>query len=168
VGTTAAIRFDPCGEVVLVADDDLSASAVAGVAAGLDSWNRAAGAHLAVLRRSAAASAGTGQGVSPVATVPIHFQAAGAPFHGLYDPERGQIFINTDLAGHGQSVAVAHEVGHAFGLVHVSPGARRSVMNPDNLEEEPNAADVASLAGSWGGSCPPEVRTAAPAAVVTP
>lgn len=164
VGSAAALRFDPCGAVVLVADDELSTSSLAGVAAGLDSWNRTAGAHLTVVRRSAASSLGA----SPIPTVPIHFQAAGAPFHGLYDPERGQIFINTDLVGHGQAVAVAHEVGHAFGLVHVSTGERRSVMNPDNLEEEPNAGDVAKLAEGWGGSCPLEVRAAAPAAIVTP
>jgi hypothetical protein len=159
--TAGALRFDPCAEVVLVADDDLSASAVAGVTAGLDSWNRAAGAHLVVVRRSAASSAA---GTAP--TVPIHFQAAGAPFHGLYDPERGQIFINTDLAGHGQAVAVAHEVGHAFGLVHVSSDERRSVMNPDNLDEDPNAGDVATLAAGWGGACLPDGQ--APVAAVTP
>lgn len=146
VGTAASLRFDPCAEVVLVADDDLAASAMAGVAAGLESWNRAAGAHLTVARPSAISGS--------VPTVPIHFEAAGAPFHGLYDPARGQIFINTDLAGRGLSVAVAHEVGHAFGLVHVSPDQRRSVMNPDNLDEEPNAGDVATLADGWGGACP--------------
>jgi hypothetical protein len=155
-GTATGLRFDPCAEVVLVADDDLSADSMAGVAAGLDSWNKVAGAHLAVVRRSAASSGGT------VPTVPIHFQAAGAPFHGLYDSERGEIFINTDLAGHGEAVAVAHEVGHAFGLVHVSSDQRRSVMNPNNLEEEPNAGDVATLAEGWGGSCP----SGAPAAAV--
>jgi hypothetical protein len=161
-GTATGLRFDPCAEVILVADEDLPGSAMAGVAAGLDSWNKVAGAHLAVVRRSAASSAGA------VPTVPIHFQAAGAPFHGLYDPERGEIFINTDLAGHGEAVAVAHEVGHAFGLVHVSTDERRSVMNPNNLEEEPNAGDVATLAAGWGGSCPSDGQTPAPADVVAP
>jgi hypothetical protein len=150
---SGAVRFDPCASVVLVPDPGLSAAAVAGIVAGIGLWNQAA--HARVVMGPVPGDSDSGAAPTPAATgepvaLPIHFQAAGAPFHGLYDPAGAQIFINTDLDGHDRIVAVAHEVGHAFGLVHVPVGERRSVMNSGNLDEEPNAADVAALAEIWG------------------
>ncbi len=60
------------------------------------------------------------------------------------------MFINTDLAGAPLAVTIAHEIGHAFGLVHVPAGQRTSVMNPNNLVIEPTAEDVDTLAMRWG------------------
>ena len=151
-----AVRYDPCARLVLVPDPGLSADAVAGVGEGIGLWNQAAHARVVM---------GSGPAASDPAAepraLPIHFQAAGAPFHGLYDPAGAQIFINTDLDGHDRIVAVAHEVGHAFGLVHVPLDERRSVMNSGNLDEEPNAADVAALAELWG-TCPSGADPAPP------
>jgi len=148
-----AVRFDPCAELILVPDPGVSASAAAGIGAGIGLWNQAA--HARVVMGAGAEDVGSGATSAPGGrvAVPIHFQAAGAPFHGLYDPAGAQIFINTDLDGHDRIVAVAHEVGHAFGLIHVPLDERRSVMNSGNLDEEPNAADVAALAEIWG-ACP--------------
>lgn len=64
------------------------------------------------------------------------------------------IFINDDLDGQPLAVTVAHELGHAFGLVHVDPSVRASVMNPGNLSTPPTAADAAQVTGLWG-ACPP-------------
>ena len=153
-----AVRFDPCARLVLIPDLGLSADAVTGVGAGIGLWNQAAHARVVMGSSGPGASDLAGQ---PLA-LPIHFQAAGAPFHGLYDPAGAQIFINTDLEGHDRIVAVAHEVGHAFGLVHVPLDERRSVMNSGNLDEEPNAADVAALAAIWG-TCAPGAEPASPA-----
>ena len=91
-------------------------------------------------------------GASTVETpaVPVHFQAAAANFHGLYDPAVAQIFINRELGGAPLAIAVAHEVGHAFGLAHVSASERPSIMNPGNLTVEPNAADADTLISAWG------------------
>ena len=61
------------------------------------------------------------------------------------------MFINTDLAGAPLAVTIAHEIGHAFGLVHVPADQRTSVMNPNNLVVEPTAEDVDTLATRWGG-----------------
>jgi len=80
--------------------------------------------------------------------VPVHFQAAAGNFHGLYDAPNAQIFIDRDLGGTPLAIAVAHEVGHAFGLAHVD--GRSSVMNPGNLTIAPNEADAAALMQTWG------------------
>ena len=162
---SGAVRFDPCASVVLVPDPGLSAAAVAGIGAGIGLWNLAAHARVVMGTvpgdfNNAGAVPTTPAGTGEPVTLPIHFQAAGAPFHGLYDPAGAQIFINTDLDGHDRIVAVAHEVGHAFGLVHVPVGERRSVMNSGNLDEEPNAADVAALTEIWG-ACPTAAEPAA-------
>ena len=102
-------------------------------------WNDRAGTHLMM-------------GADPGASgLPIHFQNAGPPFHGLYDAPSGQVYINTDLAGAPLAITIAHEIGHAFGLVHIPADQRTSVMNPNNLVVEPTAEDIATLAMRWGG-----------------
>jgi hypothetical protein len=109
------------------------------VATAASWWNAAAGARLSVAGAQPAPAG---------AAVPVSFQAAAAPSHGLYDPEHGAVLINDDLSGRFVAVTVAHEVGHAFGLVHVS--GRPSVMNPGNLDVAPNDGDVADLVSLWG------------------
>jgi len=140
------VLFDPCGPVALVTDPGLTAAQSAGLAAGLALWNARANTRLSL----ASADAGAGAGDPPAGGLPIHFQDAAPPFHGLYDAPRGQVFINTDLAGEALAVTIAHEVGHAFGLVHISADQRSSVMNPNNLVVEPTLEDVDTLAMRWG------------------
>lgn len=92
-------------------------------------------------------------GLRAGATLEIRFEAAAAPFHGLYDDEQGVIYINDDLADRTTlSIVIAHEVGHAFGLPHVPASERASLMNPGNLVTPPTAEDQAALAALWG-SC---------------
>ncbi len=140
------VTFDACAPLVLVPDASATDAQLGGISAALALWNTAAGTRLDVSQTPP-------DGVS---TVPIHFQAAAAPMHGLYDPQAVAIFINDDLSDLSSALAVtiAHEVGHTFGLLHIPDGTRPSVMNPGNLSVTPNAADVATLAGIWG-SCPP-------------
>jgi hypothetical protein len=141
----AAVVFDPCAPLALVLDPQASAAQAQGIADGLALWNARAQTRLSVVSAPPAPGA---------AAVPVHFQGAAAPFHGLYDPGTGQVFINDDLADHQRMVAVAHEVGHAFGLKHVSTDERASLMNAGNLDVDPTAADADALAGLWG-RCPP-------------
>ncbi len=135
-----AVAFDPCQPLLLMPDPAATPAEREGIVAGAALWNAIAGARLGV----------AGTDTSPDAALPIHFQAAAAAFHGFYDAESGQVFINTDLGGNAQAVTIAHEIGHAFGLAHVPPGQRASVMNPGNLNIEPNADDAATLALRWG------------------
>jgi hypothetical protein len=136
-----AVTFDPCTPVTLIPDATATDAQLQGVAAGAALWNASAASDL-LSGSSAAVAAGP--------AVPIHFQVAGAPFHGLYDAPSGQIYINDDLAGDELAITIAHEVGHSFGLVHIPSNERASLMNPGNLTVVPTAADVATLAGLWG------------------
>ena len=136
-----AVTFDPCTPVTLVPDAAATDAQLQGVAAGAALWNASAASDLL-----SASSAGG----STWPTLPIHFQVAGAPFHGLYDAPSGQIYINDDLTGDELAITIAHEIGHSFGLVHIPSNVRPSLMNPANLTVDPTAADVATLAGLWG------------------
>jgi hypothetical protein len=84
------------------------------------------------------------------AQVPVRFKDAPAPFHGVY--EAGVAFVNKKLAGSERDITVAHELGHALGLPHVSKEERPSLMNPGNLTVPPSTADIDDLRRQWG--CP--------------
>jgi hypothetical protein len=139
----AALRFDACGALSLAPDADATADQIDGITLAASLWNARAGARLAI---GSTTQPTTTNDATP--TVPVHFQSAAGAFHGFYDPHSGEVFVNLDLAGRERAVTIAHEVGHAFGLPHVS--AYASVMNPGNLTVEPNADDVAALAALWG------------------
>jgi hypothetical protein len=141
-----AVRFDPCAPLALVVGAGTTAERTAGVRAAADLWNGAARARLSVGDATAAPAVDASGATSP--TLPVQFEMAVALSHGFYDPTNGEVLINDDLTARPLTVTIAHEVGHAFGLVHVTN--RPSVMNPGNLDVEPNAGDVAALAALWG------------------
>jgi hypothetical protein len=138
------VTFDPCQPLVLAPDPEASPAQRAGVAAGMALWTAVMPVQLTLTEETGSAP------TAETPAVPVHFQAAAANFHGVYEPAAAQIFINRDLGGAPLAIAVAHEVGHAFGLDHVSAGERPSVMNPGNLTVEPNAADADTLISAWG------------------
>ena len=139
--TGPGIVFDACAPLSLQLDQGDTADQMQAIASAIDLWNSRAGTRLSIVNGAVTGSPGM---------VPLHFQAAAAPFHGLYDPTTGQVFINDDLVDHQRVVTIAHEVGHVMGLVHISPDQRASVMNPGNLDVEPTAADVGALSALWG------------------
>jgi hypothetical protein len=167
----AAVRVDPCEPAVLALDPDATAEQETGVRAAMELWNRGAAARLSLTRAAPGqvvndapdASSVSHDGAaapSPGSTVlPIRFRRAAAPSHGYFNPETGEILINLDLTSQPMVVAIAHEVGHAFGLVHVS--GRPSVMTSGNLSITPTEGDVAELAKLWG-ACPPAAQPPSP------
>jgi hypothetical protein len=132
------VAFDACAALPIVPDAALTETQSAGIVAAMALWNERAGTRLTLATDR------------DVPGLPIHFQGAAPNFHGLYDAPNGQVYINTDLDGSALAVTIAHEIGHAFGLSHVSAGQRSSVMNPNNLVVEPTAEDVDTLAMRWG------------------
>jgi hypothetical protein len=145
----SAVRFDPCHPLALVLDPGTTTYRQAGTNAASELWNQAANAQLSLAHAGAAPALDASGAADP--TLPIHFEVAAAPSHGLFDPAGADVLINDDLTARPLTVTIAHELGHAFGLVHVTD--RPSVMNPGNLDVEPNSGDVAALAAIWG-ACP--------------
>jgi Zn-dependent peptidase ImmA (M78 family) len=112
----------------------------AGIRSGIALWNERARTRLTL------------ESMTAMPELAIQFQRAAAPFHGYYDAQRATVFINEDLRDAAQSIVIAHEIGHAFALAHVSQ--RPSVMASGNLDTEPTAEDVETLAGLWGPCAP--------------
>ncbi len=109
----SAITFDPCAGITVAMAGTPTQPQSDGVAAAIALWNATGQTRLSAGPDAAAAS------------IPVHFQFAASPDHGLYDGQQGAIFVNEDLTGDPLAVTLAHELGHAFGLVHVgSRGAQ--------------------------------------------
>ncbi|MDP2342009.1 MAG: hypothetical protein Q8O67_13710 [Deltaproteobacteria bacterium] len=143
--TTIETVFDPCVPLRIDASQ-LSDSQARSVGNAVTMWNRKAGALLSLATGA--------DDAADVPLIPVVFQKAAAAFHGLYDDEAGVVYINDGIDDdHPRSVTVAHELGHAFGLLHVNKDDDKSVMNDGNLQTEPNDFDVDTLASIWG-RCP--------------
>jgi Zn-dependent peptidase ImmA (M78 family) len=69
---------------------------------------------------------------------------------GFYDDVDVKLEISDALSDDQRAIVIAHELGHAFGLVHVAATERASVMNVANLRIAPTAADQLAVAALWG------------------
>ncbi len=143
--------FDPCAAAV--APETAAADELDAVSAGIALWNGAAKLQLAL----------DGDAPPEWPRIPLRFQDAAGGFHGLYDDEHVIVFINRRLDPAYRPVVIAHELGHTFGLVHIAPEARTSLMNAGNLDVTPTAEDVAALFAIWGTCERRAVRTSRPA-----
>jgi len=143
---TLQFVFDPCEAVALVPAPGAGADEVASLDRAVEMWQRMGLTGLARAEPGAAPRSGR--------VLEVRFETAAQVFYGVYDDEVGVVFINRRLSDdHARAVTIAHEVGHAFGLPHIS--GRDSVMNPKNLVHEPNAEDAAELHAMWGDCAAP-------------
>lgn len=147
------VVFDVCGPITVVTSAS-SPAQTAAIDEAIELW-RAHGVP-AITRGLA--------GDEP--SIEIRFEDAARNFHGVYEDEVGVIFINSGLTGEDQAVTVAHEMGHAFGLWHIEPDDRISVMNPGNLHITPTPADELALVDVWG-TCAARSPSAPPPGVLT-
>jgi hypothetical protein len=106
----------------------------------------------------AAPGAAPGAEIDPApitAAIDIRFGDAAATFHGVYDPASASVVINRDLVDRAPlAIVIAHELGHVFGLAHVTAATRPSLMNPGNLITPPTDGDQRALEALWGACAP--------------
>jgi len=130
--------FDPC-EPIGVAVIDASPEQAASVGDAFALWSA---------RGISAFSIGDSGAVE------VEFTTGNPAVYGYYDDANAIVYVNTQVTDASQrTITIAHELGHALGLVHVPVDERASVMNPGNVTVEPIAADVAAIAARWG-TCP--------------
>ena len=133
--------FDPCLTTNLRYDTSASSAEIAQIHEAAAMWNREVGSRLQASLED----------IGSDNTIPVHFEPAAGNFYGIYEPSTGEIFVNSKLPSEqSRRITLAHELGHAFGLQHVSGDL--SLMNSGNLETQITTRDVASLASLWG-SC---------------
>ena len=88
-------------------------------------------------------------GSDPLGSIEIRFEPASLASRGLYDDKASVVYINANLADASEvAIVIAHELGHAFGLPHVTH--RVSLMNPGNLTTAPTSDDQHAVEALWG------------------
>ncbi len=136
---TIAHPFDACSALELDAPGASDAE-LASIDEAIALWQAV---DLTAPSRTAAADA-------PAVT--IVFEPGSPAWYGYFDDVAGAIYINTELSDDRRAITLAHELGHAFGLVHVPPAQRASVMNAGNLTVVPTDDDHTAIEAIWG-SC---------------
>ena len=130
------IVYDPCAGLVVVPSTS-DAAALASIDEAFELWSE-------VLSKAALSREETPE----FEHVELTFTDAPEALRGVYDDEKGIVYINERLTNsRARAITVAHELGHAFGLWHVQ--GRDSVMNPGNMKFPPTPADAASVQDLW-------------------
>lgn len=147
--------YDPCSPLTIVVEDGVTAEELGGIEGAIALWNAVLPTQIAI-----------GSGPKAPDALPIRFEP-GEPFYrGIYWDATGDISIARDrLASGDYALAIAHEMGHAFGLLHVAKTERLSVMNVGNLAVPPTEQDATLVRARWDtcGSATSPVTPAAAA-----
>jgi hypothetical protein len=133
------VTYDACAPIVIVPAADATAAELQSVDDAIAMW------------REVGVAALTRDEVSGAPRLSIRFEEAAPSWHGQYEDEAGEVYINRLLVDrHQRAVTIAHELGHAFGLPHIEAEERTSVMNRANLTVEPTGGDREAVAALWG------------------
>jgi hypothetical protein len=138
--------YDPCSPLTIAVAPDLGAAETQGIEGAIAAWAQVLPAQIVI-----------GAGPRADDVLPIEFVPGDTFYRGIYWDSLGTISIGRDrLAPEDYALAIAHEMGHAFGLYHVAKSDRASVMNVGNLELAPNDDDAAAVRAHWDTCQPTE------------
>lgn len=131
--------FDPCSPLTIVPGADTQQHELESIEEAVFAWDRVLPTQISV----GSSSGGVGE-------LEIYFESGDTFYRAIYFDKRGEILISREkLAPEDFSLAVAHELGHAFGLFHVPAQERASVMNVGNLDIVPSADDASAVNALW-------------------
>jgi hypothetical protein len=148
-GDSPVHSYDPCSALAIVPAPDTAPAELSSIEAAVLAWNQVLPTRIAV-----------GAPSEDEPTLALRFESGDTFFRAVFWDERAEIWVSRDrLAAADYALAIAHELGHAFGLPHVSPDERASVMNVGNLEIAPTEDDAATVSERWD-SCASGVRAA--------
>jgi hypothetical protein len=127
--------FDACTPLAINAPAASDAQR-ASIAAAADLW-------------AAVGVVGARDGDAGSGGVTIVFEPSTPSSFGFYDDSASTIYVDEALADRERGIVIAHELGHAFGLIHVPMTERISVMNAGNLDADPTIDDRDAVAARW-------------------
>jgi hypothetical protein len=132
------VIYDPCSPLVVEPGPGSLPNELQSIEDAIAAWNE-------VLPTRLELSSGSSEDA-----LPILFDSGDTYYRALYWDKRGEIWIGRDkLSADDLALAIAHEMGHAFGLQHVDAEDRPSVMNVGNLEFSPSVADADAVRDVW-------------------
>jgi hypothetical protein len=131
--------FDPCSELTVVAAEGTEPHELASIEEAVLVWDQVLPTEIAV-----------GSSADAAGTLAIHFDSGDTFYRAIYFDALATIRVSRDkLAPEDYPIAIAHELGHAFGLFHVDSDERESVMNAGNLEILATRADADEVRALW-------------------
>jgi hypothetical protein len=141
---TIDITFDPCSPLTIVPGADTEQHELQSIEEALVAWDRVLPTRISV------GTAAGGDGEIGDGELPISFEDGDTFYRAIYFDKWGEILISREkLAPEDYALAVAHELGHAFGLFHVPAQERASIMNVGNLDIVPSADDAFAVSALW-------------------
>lgn len=136
---TIDTTFDPCSPLTIATSADTEEHELQSIEEAIVAWDQVLPTQI-----SAGNSSGEANELS------VFFDSGDTFFRAIYFDKLGAIHISRQkLAPEDFALAIAHELGHAFGLRHVPDQERASVMNVGNLVIPPNAGDAFAVGALW-------------------
>lgn len=137
------ITYDPCSSLTIASAPGNQASEIESIEAAIETWSHVIPTAIEV-----------GPWTEDRSALAIRFESGDTFYRAVYWDQVGEISISREhIDSADYPVAIAHELGHAFGLRHIAE--RPSVMNQGNLEIAPNGEDALAIAALWASCASP-------------